>query len=155
LAERCIKAGTSERGCCAACGKPWQRITDTSYTDAHRGMVGNQRKAVTDDRVMHAGREDDVRMDKHVTTTGWSPGCQCGAATVPCTVLDPFAGAGTTLLVADRLQRDAVGIELNVDYTRMALERCRADAPLLTSFPPAEPPEDERMGDLFQDMAAD
>ena len=23
LAERCIKAGTSERGCCAACGKPW------------------------------------------------------------------------------------------------------------------------------------
>jgi hypothetical protein len=30
---------------------------------------------------------------------------------IPCTVLDPFAGAGTTLLVADRLQRSAIGIE--------------------------------------------
>ena len=67
----------------------------------------------------------------------------------------PFAGAGTTLLVADRLQRDAIGMELNTAYTEMAMERCRADAPLFTSFPPAEPPEDERMGDLFQDMAAD
>ena len=70
-------------------------------------------------------------------------------------VLDPFAGAGTTLLVADRLQRDAVGIELNTGYTELAMERCRADAPLFTSFPPAEPPEDERMADLFTDMAAD
>ena len=25
LAERCIKAGTSERGCCSQCGKPWVR----------------------------------------------------------------------------------------------------------------------------------
>ena len=25
LAERCIKAGTSEHGCCAACGAPWAR----------------------------------------------------------------------------------------------------------------------------------
>lgn len=32
------------------------------------------------------------------------------------TVLDPFAGAGTTLLVADRLQRHAVGIELNGEF---------------------------------------
>ena len=89
-----------------------------------------------------------------VTTTGWSPGCQCNADVVPCTILDPFAGAGTTLLVADRMQRDAVGIELNVAYTEMAMERCRQDAPLFTAFPPAEPPEDERMADLF-DMAAD
>jgi hypothetical protein len=29
------------------------------------------------------------------------------------------------------------------------------DAPLFTAFPPAEPPEDERMADLFTDMAAD
>ena len=28
LAERCIKAGTSERGCCSQCGKPWVRITE-------------------------------------------------------------------------------------------------------------------------------
>jgi DNA modification methylase len=152
LAERCIRAGTSERGACSQCGKPWQRIAEVSYTDAHRGMVGNQRKAVTDERVMHAGRENDVRMDKHTTTTGWSPACACNAGDpVPCKVLDPFAGAGTTLLVADRLQRDAIGIELNPDYTTMAMQRCRDDAPLFTAFPPADDPEEARMADLFAD----
>lgn len=46
------------------------------------------------------------------------------------TVLDPFAGAGTTLLVADRLQRHGVGIELNPEYIAIARERLRGDAPL-------------------------
>jgi DNA modification methylase len=128
LAERCIKAGTSERGCCAACGAPWVRVVDVSYTDAHRGMVGNQRKVITDERVMHAGREGDVRMDKHVSTTGWAPTCKCDAPTVPCTVLDPFAGAFTTALVADRLQRHAIGIELSPEYCAMARRRLEADA---------------------------
>ena len=32
--------------------------------------------------------------------------------------------------MADRLQRDAIGIELNTAYTEMAMERCRGDAPL-------------------------
>ena len=48
------------------------------------------------------------------------------------TVLDPFAGAGTTLLVADRLQRHGVGIELNPDYCGLIRSRLAADAPLLT-----------------------
>ena len=69
------------------------------------------------------------------------------------TVLDPFAGAGTTLLVADRLQRDAIGVELNVEYTRMAMERCRDDAPLFADMPPAADPEGERMADLFAEAA--
>lgn len=46
-------------------------------------------------------------------------------------VLDPFAGAGTVGLVAQRLQRDALLIELNPDYAQMALRRIRDDAPLL------------------------
>ena len=151
LVERCIRAGTSERGCCAACGKPWTRTTDTSYTDACRGMVGNQRKAVTDERVMHAGREQDKRLDKHDTTTGWAAGCACGAEVRPCTVLDPFGGAGTTGLVADRLQRDAVMIELNPAYTAMADARIVDDCPLFSSWPPAEDPADGRMADLFRE----
>ena len=39
------------------------------------------------------------------------------------TVLDPFAGSGTTGLVAGRLGREFVGIELNPDYIRLANER--------------------------------
>lgn len=47
------------------------------------------------------------------------------------TILDPFSGAGTTALVADRLGRSAIGIELNPDHTAMGSDRVHADAPLL------------------------
>jgi DNA modification methylase len=46
------------------------------------------------------------------------------------TVLDPFFGAGTTGLVADRLGRGCIGIELNPAYSEMAHQRLRDDAPL-------------------------
>ena len=44
------------------------------------------------------------------------------------TVLDPFGGAGTTGLVADRLGRDAILIELNPEYAAMAERRILGDA---------------------------
>jgi DNA modification methylase len=51
------------------------------------------------------------------------------AGSRPCdTVLDPFGGAGTTGLVADRLGRDAILIELNPDYAAMARGRVSDDA---------------------------
>jgi DNA modification methylase len=46
------------------------------------------------------------------------------------TVLDPFGGAGTTGLVADRLQRSAILCELNPDYIGIAERRITGDAPL-------------------------
>jgi DNA modification methylase len=46
------------------------------------------------------------------------------------TVLDPFGGAGTTGLVADRLQRDAILIELNPEYAEIARRRINGDSPL-------------------------
>jgi DNA modification methylase len=49
---------------------------------------------------------------------------------IPATVLDPFAGAGTTGLVADRLGRSSVLIELNPEYAAMSERRIRKDAPL-------------------------
>lgn len=48
-------------------------------------------------------------------------------------VLDPFGGAGTTGLVADRLQRDAILIELNPEYAEMARKRIYDEAPLLAN----------------------
>jgi len=47
------------------------------------------------------------------------------------TVLDPFGGAGTTGLVADRLQRHAILCELNPEYAALARQRITGDAPLL------------------------
>lgn len=46
------------------------------------------------------------------------------------TVLDPFGGAGTTGLVADRLGRNAILLEANPKYCAMARERIRNDSPL-------------------------
>jgi len=48
------------------------------------------------------------------------------------TVLDPFGGAGTTGLVADRLGRDAILIELNPEYAQLARDRIKDDSPLFT-----------------------
>jgi len=42
-------------------------------------------------------------------------------------VLDPFGGAGTTGLAADRLQRDAILLELNPEYAALAERRIAAD----------------------------
>lgn len=49
------------------------------------------------------------------------------------TVLDPFGGAGTTGLVADRMGRDAILIELNPEYAEMAERRITNDAGLFAS----------------------
>lgn len=42
------------------------------------------------------------------------------------TVLDPFAGSGTTGAVAKRLRRNFVGVEINPDYWQMATDRINA-----------------------------
>ena len=49
----------------------------------------------------------------------------------PAIVLDPFLGSGTTALVADRLGRDCIGLELSSGYAGMARRRTGLDAPRL------------------------
>ena len=46
------------------------------------------------------------------------------------TVLDPFGGAGTTGVVANRYGRNAILIELNDEYAEMSRNRIYNDAPL-------------------------
>lgn len=59
---------------------------------------------------------------------------RCLTATCPkgATVLDPFGGAGTTGLVADRMGRDAILIELNPDYAEIARKRITRDCPMFS-----------------------
>ena len=47
------------------------------------------------------------------------------------TVLDPFAGAGTTLYVAEKLDRNSIGIELNPDYCDIIRRRMAGIEPNL------------------------
>jgi DNA modification methylase len=140
LPTRCIKAGTSERGCCPVCGSPWARVVETR--SAHvpaAGIWKDKPEYLTDHQPRQAGAywngERWVSPSfalPESTTLGWRQTCRCpGHEPVPCTVLDPFAGSGTTLIAADRLGRDAVGVELKSQYVAMAQRRVTGDAPLL------------------------
>ena len=42
---------------------------------------------------------------------------------MPCLVLDPFLGSGTTVAVARELGRYGVGCELNPEYAKLAARR--------------------------------
>ena len=67
-------------------------------------------------------------MAPNLAETCIKAGCPNGG-----TVLDPFGGAGTTGLVADRLGRDALLVEINPDYAAIAQRRVAGDAPLLAN----------------------
>jgi DNA modification methylase len=60
--------------------------------------------------------------------------CILAGSRVSDMVLDPFCGAGTTGLVADRLGRSFVGIEIRADYAELAETRIRSDAPLFAEI---------------------
>lgn len=129
LAERCIKAGTSEKGACAACGAPWVRQASVTYENPGNRSTNGPRSL--ENRDITAGFA--VRLEKRTETTGWQASCQCDADVSPCVVLDPFAGAGTVSLVAERLGRDSIGIELNPAYVELAAERIRRDCPMFAT----------------------
>jgi DNA modification methylase len=120
LAETCIKAGTSQRGACPLCGSPWERITK-------RTKLTRPRPSDYVKRTGEAGTGNSCANSVAgvaVETLGWQQSCKCEPhEPVPCVVLDPFAGSGTTLAVAKVLGRDSVGIELNPDYIALAEER--------------------------------
>jgi DNA modification methylase len=119
IPRRAIKAGTSEKGCCAACGAPWVRVVSVEYV---KSPVHGEGSTTGKPDCPH-GMTGMPRLNKKTGTTGWEPGCTCGAGVVPCVVLDPFLGSGTTVAVARELGRHGVGCELNPEYAALARER--------------------------------
>jgi hypothetical protein len=138
LVEPCIKAGTSEKGVCPKCGAPWCRVVKIERSfQSGSGRSGNMPAGKNGVAMQGGGATLDIRRGPCVDTEtiGWQPLCSCDAGDpVPATVLDPFAGAGTTPLVADRLQRDAIGIDLNSGYMEMARARIERDAGMFASI---------------------
>lgn len=56
-------------------------------------------------------------------TKGWKAGCSCNAKIIPAVVLDPFSGAGTTFIVARKLGRNAIAIELGKHNVELSTQR--------------------------------
>jgi DNA modification methylase len=118
----CIKAGCPEKAC-AQCGAPWVREVETEYR-WHDKWFGDKQNSRHSRGVAGVGYNEPIAR----RTIGFSPSCSCSCngPTIPGTVLDPFGGAGTVGLVADRLGRNAIMIELNPDYVSMAERRIEA-----------------------------
>lgn len=131
LIEPCILAGTSESGCCAKCGTPWRRQIEKDRKATRPGNKTKVGRASDDEGSpyeshsgMIVGNRDPQRHCTTTKTIGWEAGCDCEAGTqVPCVVLDPFTGSGTTAAVAKKNGCHFVGCELNPEYLKLAADR--------------------------------
>lgn len=110
-----IQAGTSEHGCCSACGKPWERLINKTDSVPTKPDVNGRDRSLVTNRNGITGSLDDVRAKS--STLGWRQSCSCKESTVgPCVVLDPFIGSGTVAATAVTLGRHGVGIDLSDKY---------------------------------------
>jgi DNA modification methylase len=125
LVEPCIKAGTSEGGCCSVCGAPWVRVVEKDVPEK-RGSEHRSDGYLNPSRIARFKNDENPK----INTIGWKPSCSCNADAVPCIVLDPFGGSGTVGKVARDLNRKAILIELNAEYIKIAKERLRLNEQL-------------------------
>jgi len=102
---------------CKKCGKARVRVTRVEY----EGGVPLSGKELTYTDNNFSTRKFKGARGKWFTI-GWTD-CGCNAGFDTGIVLDPFAGAGTTLVVAKRLRRHYIGIEIKAKYVEIAEKR--------------------------------
>ena len=111
---------------CRVCGEPSRRIVTWDYEDdpnrpGARGGVGAGRSDLTG--ANHRGINDPtnrqmVKVPRDVAVT------DCGHDSWrPALILDPFAGSGTTLLVATGYGHDTLGIDIDSRNAELARDR--------------------------------
>jgi site-specific DNA-methyltransferase (adenine-specific) len=110
-------AATCPEAICSRCQHPWRRQVTVRRTGP-TAPTPRERYVRTYPQRWQTLRE-----------VGDLVPCGCGAPTRPGLVLDPFFGTGTVGVVARRLGRDWLGIELNPDYVRLAEARLRPAGP--------------------------
>jgi DNA modification methylase len=122
IPRNAIRAGTSAKGCCPICLAPWERIVrKTRILGAYGGL---RKRADAPGAVTSASSVFRTGASVVTETIGWEPGCQCGAGhRIPCAVLDPFSGSGTTGMVAMDLNRRVILMDLNPAFCEMSRRR--------------------------------
>jgi DNA modification methylase len=114
LVQSMILAG-SPREVCKKCGKPRFPILKSLFKQHSIGATSG---------CYHVERnfKGDNTVVNSTVKIGWTD-CGCGAGFEPGIVLDPFAGSGTTCVVAKKLGYDYIGIEINPEYCEIARKR--------------------------------
>jgi DNA modification methylase len=108
-----IKAGCPEF-ICNKCGKAREKIFKNSDKIIQQGG-GNKRS--------DAGLNSKAKIIQYEQIESGYTDCGCNSDYSPGIVLDPFMGSGTTAIVARKLNRNFIGIELNPKYIKMAENR--------------------------------
>ena len=122
----------ARKGVCSACGAPWVRQVERDVSfESGSGKAGNIPDGKHKGGVQAESGDYDIRMGPvvHSTTLGWHPSCICEADIKPAVCLKILSAAsGTVALVAQRLGRKAICIEISPEYAHLAQELVRARA---------------------------
>jgi hypothetical protein len=116
--------GWSPHTICTRCGDGRRPVTNTTFVKqretSRMGPVG--RHTANDETPRGMNKPGSPKGHNDVTIVGYA--CSCGAPedgnSKPAVVLDPFAGTGTTVMVAEALGRHGVGVDMSADYLRIA-----------------------------------
>ncbi len=123
LVETPIKAGCPEF-VCNKCGKGREKIYKDTDT---RHWTERQKSTKKGMELYRTGQRGDLsgsfetKQSKYI---GYS-NCSCNAGFSGGIVLDPFIGSGTVAVMAQKLQRNWVGIDLNPEYIKIANKRIK------------------------------
>ena len=115
LLETPIKAGCPEF-VCKKCGKARVKIIDSESVPTRPGNMSKDTEGVF---AASRKRYMPVYKGEHYET------CNCNAGFEHGIVLDPFVGSGTTCVMAERLNRRWIGIDISEEYCKMAVERIK------------------------------
>ena len=116
IAEIAIKAGSSAYGCCVRCGAPYKEYV---FKEKAVGVRLQYWDVASEEEKAQCGINTNPKMNY-----GWWPTCRCYANEIaPSVIIDPFSGTGTSLLVAEQLKRDWIGIELSPKYCEVTKQQ--------------------------------
>jgi len=131
LIETPILAGCPEY-VCEKCGELKRKLYSTNNPEGILGFKGipNAKTPLGGFFELEVYTENEKRLKQGHNPTVYSSAefqgysqCSCNSKFIPGIVLDPFMGSGTTGIMAKKLLRNFIGIELNPSYVEMARNR--------------------------------
>jgi len=102
---------------CSECGQGRAPVVEKDYA----GVVSTIPGGTSTEGRHRSTQGIDHDVATVATITGYACACPDNSApSTPGVVLDPFAGTGTTVMVARALGRTGIGVDLSADYLRLA-----------------------------------